>query len=133
MLIYTILSQIALHLSFLSFSVLYFFFSLNKIALHLSVNILIKFSFLVKDLKFCSFFILFYLGDEVLFYCSCPTFLTLKFQSWAHIFARIGLNRSVFRRNSSCTTCSSSTQRLSTHELNFYDVTSIASFILIDC
>lgn len=56
----------------ISFCSLFLFFSLNKIALHLSVNILIKFSSLVKDLKFCSFFILFFLGDEVLFYCSCP-------------------------------------------------------------
>lgn len=133
MLIYTILSQIALHLSFLSFSVLYFFFSLNKIALHLSVNILIKFSFLVKDLKFCFFLFYFIWVMKFYFIVRVHTFLTLKFQSWAHIFARIGLNRSAFRRNSSCTTCSSSTQRLSTHELNFYDVTSIASFILIDC
>lgn len=84
MLIYTILSQIALHLSFLSFSVLYFFFSLNKIALHLSVNILIKFSFFGQGLKVLFFFYFIFFG----WWSFILLFVSIHFWLWNF---RVGL------------------------------------------
>ena len=69
----------------------FYFFSLDKIALHLSVNIL---SFLYWSGKFC-FFLFFFWIMKFYFSVYVHTFLTLKFQIWAHISARIGLNRSV--------------------------------------